>query len=170
MISPGIPGGINILNSSHAIHLSRSIVLYPDPGNAFIHSRKICHWQLPLGWPGGHLSVNSIRNMLIYLPRSRHSSRGTICIKPAQPPASPQRFGGRNVFVEIAQCISPNCKMYFSKFQNVFLQRAKCVCSKLQNIHKACLLVPSRSLRQPRRFQLVPGCILTDCLTVQARR
>ena len=31
------------------------------------------------------------------------------------------------IFVQIAKCICPNCKMYLSKLQNVFVKIAKCI-------------------------------------------
>ena len=47
----------------------------------------------------------------------------------------------QNVFVQIAKCICQNCKMYLSKLQNVLVQLAKCMCPELLS---AC---PSWSLR-----------------------
>ena len=34
----------------------------------------------------------------------------------------------QNVFVRIAKCICPNYRMYLSKLQNVFVQIAKYIC------------------------------------------
>ena len=34
----------------------------------------------------------------------------------------------QNVFVQIAKCICPNCKMYLPKLLTVFVQIAKCIC------------------------------------------
>ena len=57
-------------------------------------------------------------------------------------------FKWLNVFVQMAKCICPDCKMYLYKLQNifvqiakVFVQMAKCICpngqkylSRLQNV------------------------------------
>ena len=36
-------------------------------------------------------------------------------------------FNLQRVFLQIAKCISKDCKMYFYKLQNLFLQIAKCI-------------------------------------------
>ena len=52
----------------------------------------------------------------------------------------------KHVFVQIANCICSNCKLYLSKLQTVFVQIANCICpncklylSKLQHVFAGVL-------------------------------
>ena len=76
------------------------------------------------------------------------------------------------LFVKFAKCISANCRMYFSKLLNVFVQIAQCIYQLYQVqegaageefICKGCLakLYLSKSLNV---FVQIAKCICLNCM------
>ena len=63
----------------------------------------------------------------------------------------------RNVLVEIARCIFPNCRIYLSIWQNVFVCIAQCICSYMGPI---CFnIYPMLHIAQC----ISPNCIIYIC-------